>query len=525
MVKPVVKPVVKPEVKPVVKPVVKPDVKPIVKPVAKDGTLIVETMMPNGSIVKGSYTSRKGVAGTEVTIDGPMLVDGYNLAYTTINGEKTTESLNNANLAAGKTSTIIYHLIKAKPVVKPMVAPTLNVENLTIPAGSTFKYSMLNAKVNENAQITYKGYVNTKKQGTYTVKVIATNSQGIATTQKVEVTIKGIIGFVSSNVNELNVRAESGSWSYKLGTLNAGTKVNIINQVDGWYKINYKDGVGYVKSSDINTNADIPTVASNVISTKVPYNMTMPEYVAGEIKEYKASVGQTELSKAQVTKLKNAINPKAAPTLFEFLNVGSYRNINEQGLVDALAGKGMLSGQAQNFINAAKEYNIDPIYFVSQSMLETKRGTSNFAKGITITEALVPVYKDGKLVYKNDKVVQKMKKLDKPVTVYNLFGVNANNSNPTLGATSYAYNHGWTSIPKAIEGAAKFLSTNYLNHTPIKQATPYELRYINGTTGQMWHQYASDIDYAKSIGNLINQYSYLYNSNDSFTFNTPQFKK
>ncbi|WP_297521974.1 glucosaminidase domain-containing protein, partial [uncultured Clostridium sp.] len=258
--------------------------------------------------------------------------------------------------------------------------------------------------------------------------------------------------------------------------------------------------------------------------TKVHYNMTMDKYVAGEIKEYKASMGKN-LSKEQVTNLKSHINPNDSKSVYQFLNVASYRDVNEQGLAKELNGKGMLSGQAQNFINAAKLYNIDPLYFISQSMLETGKGSSNFAKGITITEALVPEYKDNKLVYgKNGNKIYVMKKLDKPVKVYNLFGIGAYDNDPTVGATSYAYNHGWTSIPKAIDGAAKFLSTQYIRNQ-IKQATPYELRYINSSVDNMWHQYATEIDYASNIAYYINKLSYLYDSNDVFTFNTPEFNK
>ncbi|MGL4990303.1 MAG: glucosaminidase domain-containing protein, partial [Sarcina sp.] len=248
---------------------------------------------------------------------------------------------------------------------------------------------------------------------------------------------------------------------------------------------------------------------SNTTVSNVNYNMTMSKYVGGEIKEYEASVGTNKLTKAQVQNLTDAINPNDIKDMYEFLNVGTYRSVNEQAMENVLASNGVLAGQAQAFINAAKEYNLDPVYLMSQCMFETGHGTSNFAKGITITQ------------YQNAN--GKMVKLATPVTVYNLFGIGANNSNPTVGATSYAYLHGWTSIPKAIQGAAEFLHNDYIDNQ-IKQQTPYELRYINGTIGDMWHQYSTNINYAKVLGSLINQYKYLYNSNDQFEFNVPKFE-
>ena len=46
----------------------------------------------------------------------------------------------------------------------------------------------------------------------------------------------------------------------------------------------------------------------------------------------------------------------------------------------------MLHNQAQAIYDAAKYYNIDPIFLVSQSIHETNWGSSNLAKGITITD-------------------------------------------------------------------------------------------------------------------------------------------
>ena len=236
----------------------------------------------------------------------------------------------------------------------------------------------------------------------------------------------------------------------------------------GWQSVN---GTWYY----FNANGQMKKSENNKVYTKDNYNITMDKYVAGEVKNYVAAVGKNNLTKEEMVELKGkiakAINPKAAKDMYQFLNVGTYRNISVSELNQMLAGQGVFSGEGQAFINAAKEYNLDLVYFVAQSILETGWGKSSFAEGITITKT----YKitDGKTVTLD-------KTLAKPVKVYNLFGIGAFDQAPTKGGTSYAYNHGWTTVPKAIAGAAKFLSQNYVHHNNLPQNTPYELRYING---------------------------------------------
>ena len=281
----------------------------------------------------------------------------------------------------------------------------------------------------------------------------------------------------------------------------------------GWNQI--KGKMYYFEKSGV-----LQDTVDNKAYTKVQYDMKMDKYVAGEVKQYVAAVGAKNITKTQLAGLKdkisNAVNPEAAKDMYQFLNVGHYRNVNVATLNKMLDGKGVFSGQGQAFADAAKKNNIDPVYFVAQSILETGWGKSSFAEGITITKT----YKitDGKTVTLD-------KTLAKPVKVYNLFGIGAFDQAPTKGGTSYAYNHGWTSVPKAIEGAAKFLSTEYVHNNNIAQNTPYELRYINGTTGQMWHQYSSDITYASEIGAIMNQLSSVYSANNIFTFDIPNFEK
>ncbi|MGL4655529.1 MAG: N-acetylglucosaminidase, partial [Sarcina sp.] len=306
-----------------------------------------------------------------------------------------------------------------------------------------------------------------------------------------------------------------------MGALTNGAKVSVVSSYNGWTEINFKNSTAWVPSTRL-TDA-------NHIYSNVQYDTTMDNYIAKETKEYMATMGWNNLSTSQLTSLTNeiaqAVNPKYANTDLQFLRVDTFRNVNEQAFANVLNGKGVLSGQAPAFIAAAKKYNIDPVYFMAQSALETGWGTSHFAKGITISEVAdmnSPIYENGVLTG------YKMIQLAKPVTVYNLFGIGAYDSQAgfpnktTILGTTYAYDHGWTSVPSAIDGAAAFLSSHYIHNTVLPQNTPYEVRYINSIE-YMWHQYSSDIQYADTLGAIMSRYKYLYDANDSFKFNIPVF--
>ncbi|WP_343343142.1 SH3 domain-containing protein [Terrisporobacter petrolearius] len=62
------------------------------------------------------------------------------------------------------------------------------------------------------------------------------------------------------NTNTLNVRSSASTNSSKLGTLSKGTIVEIVKvEKDGWYKIKYKNGYGYISSSyvvDVNSSGE-----------------------------------------------------------------------------------------------------------------------------------------------------------------------------------------------------------------------------------------------------------------------------
>ncbi|USP11842.1 N-acetylglucosaminidase [Aeromonas dhakensis] len=153
-------------------------------------------------------------------------------------------------------------------------------------------------------------------------------------------------------------------------------------------------------------------------------------------------------------------------TIYQFLDLSKYSEVSEDELNKFLLGQGVLEGKGSIFISAAKKYNVSEVYLVSHASLETGRGTSSFARGKDFNG----------------------------VKVYNMYGINVRDDKPSLG-TEYAYKNGWNSIDKAIDGGAKWISDNFVNHHKYKQNTLYKMRWNPASPGE--HQYASDVLWAK----------------------------
>ena len=236
---------------------------------------------------------------------------------------------------------------------------------------------------------------------------------------------------------------------------------------------------------------------------------------------------------ANFNEIKEFANPKSDldyGKMYQYMRLDKYRNIDLGKLNSYLNNLKINNGninifedKADGFVTACKQFNIDPLYLVSHTLLESGNGQSALAQGYEVEldengEAVRYEYRDktGNLVYdKNGNTIKYVKLKDEntpeetqTIKVYNLFGIGAVDSAPTAGGTTTAYNNGWTSIDKAIEGAAKWISDNYINSSKYThQNNLYSMKwdYING-----WHQYATDVEWAQKIGTLISKIDYMY---------------
>ena len=209
--------------------------------------------------------------------------------------------------------------------------------------------------------------------------------------------------------------------------------------------------------------------------------------------------------------------------MYQFLRLDIFKDLNSESELNNHLSKVLKNGtnnplwnQGQAFIDASKQYNLDPIYLVAHTLLETGYGTSNLAKGYEVV-----LDDNGNAVY-YDKVINgktysfvKIKDSTTPqdtktVKVYNFFGIGAIDQAATAGGVTAAYKNGWTTYEKAIKGAAKWISDGYINSSKFNQNTLYYMRWYYDTKNGNWHQYATDIGWAKKIANLMYEMSYMY---------------
>ncbi len=177
---------------------------------------------------------------------------------------------------------------------------------------------------------------------------------------------------------------------------------------------------------------------------------------------------------------------------YQFLKLSYVEGTTAQQLNSLFRPDGVLSGKGQVFIDAAKKYNVNPIYLASHAILETGNGTSPLAKGIDVNG----------------------------VKVYNLFGIGAIDSNPDGAGSQYAYSKGWTSIDLAIYGGAEFTSSSYINSS-YKQDTIYKMRWNPDRPGV--HQYATDVKWATNqVANIKKMFDQIPDA--KLVFDIPVYK-
>ena len=321
-------------------------------------------------------------------------------------------------------------------------------------------------------------------------------------------------GVVIDGVPTLNVREQATTDSSKLGTLTSGNEVTIRGRENDFYRIDYANGTGYVHKDYVGVVASQTNIKGRASYLTTDYAYSLADFA-------KLQQNHTSGTLSTITNYLNPGHSMHQDYLLQFLRIDQFRSFDVAGLNKHLLNKGVLHNQAQAFYDASKKYNIDPIFFVSQSIHETNWGISSLAQGITITEIAdtsKPIKNSSGAIIDYARIP-----LDKPVTVYNLFGIGAQDHAPRLLGTTYAYKQGWTSVEKAIHGAAEFVSTNYINSSKYEQNTPFKIKY-NHIASNQWHQYATTPWYAYEIGKYMHRFADLYDAGQEFLLDIPVYK-
>lgn len=325
--------------------------------------------------------------------------------------------------------------------------------------------------------------------------------------------------------NKLNMRKSSEITSPRVATLSKGDMVQYISENNGWAKIKYNGIVGYVSSYylvkdtsnvieesiineneinvDENNNDGYGKSNENTKQGTVSYknmNMTLDEHVNLQMARALNVDSGSGWKKVDAKLLSSYMNPnnyKDSVGMMQFAVLDSYTEDLTAEQLNAYLNKYCKPGnvfynQGQAFINAARKNNINVLYLVGHSMIETGYGTSRLARG--------SVY-NGK-------------------TVYNFFGIGAVDGNAYAGGCATAYKNGWTSVAAGIDGAASWISNKYIHNSKYNQKTLYEMKW---STSYTWHQYASDISWPSKIGKKMAEIGSYSSNLGAVNYLVPQY--
>lgn len=289
---------------------------------------------------------------------------------------------------------------------------------------------------------------------------------------------------------------------------------------------NYKIKVDVKDKSSLNDVDNSKEMSFEILKygliNYVDTNLTMNGFLDSQMKlsskpQTWGTVSWINATRDQVQSYLNPNNFITDNGINQFLKLNYVDGISVEDLNNVLVGKGVLEGKGASFLEAGKLYNVNPVYLVAHSLLETGNGTSKLATGILVSSV------HERFGYSTSKLIT----LDKPLTVYNVYGVGAYDANPNLWGSEKAYNEGWTTVDKAIVGGAKFISKDYINNLTLKQDTLYKMRWDINTfyrspSSIYGHQYATDIGWAYKqsyiMKNIISKMS-----NSMFSYEIPKF--
>jgi beta-N-acetylglucosaminidase len=179
---------------------------------------------------------------------------------------------------------------------------------------------------------------------------------------------------------------------------------------------------------------------------------------------------------------------KVSPEYFQFLKLDAVVENLDANTLNAKAfnyPEGTLYNQAQTFIDVAKNLNMNALYLMAHALHETNNGRSKLAMGV---EVGVNASKQATMVTDENR-----SELTGIKVVYNMYGIQAVDSNPLVRGSQHAYNQGWFTPELAIEGGAKFIQKTYI--VDRGQNTLYKMRW--NPMRPATYQYATHVQWAE----------------------------
>ncbi|MEC1792505.1 N-acetylglucosaminidase [Bacillus vallismortis] len=465
-------------------------------------------MLKKNQLSASAKSVKKQIANT-FTITTEALLDAkkVNQALTFFQSNHISAS----SQKTGQTTASSYQIITEAIISQEDIDRVLALFNQNNAAGTTAKtgetaytqYKIVTAQISSktalNNGITYlkaqslNPSYTTKSNTIYNIslnKQFTGNNEAAAAATK----LKQLYGWASSIVKIKNgPQIMKTNYNLSLGEM-VQKQMTVSPQTDGAAYIS----LTYIHTATSTVTADVLNIRSTpeVIPTNVIGQFKKGDKVKiiGQINGWaKINLGWRNASSDEVVQYVDPNNfSRDSKYYFQFLKLSqtaglSITEVNQK----VLAGKGILTGKAKAFIDAAKQYGINELYLISHALLETGNGTSELANGLTY---------NGK-------------------TVYNMYGIGAYDRNPNYYGAKYAYEQGWFTPEAAIIGGAKFIGSSYIHNTAYNQDTLYKMRWSATAT----HQYATDIGWAyKQVNRMYSLYSLL----DGYTlyYDVPEYQ-
>lgn len=299
-----------------------------------------------------------------------------------------------------------------------------------------------------------------------------------------------------------NARNKLIEWESSDSNVATVTKTGVLTGVNaGTTTISAVSSDGVIDTFEVTVSGytKTPITSSNHINagkvTYVAYDMTLDQMAEAQIPTTPKYHDGISLKTADKERTRNYLDPNEffrGAYKYQFMDLSHYNGISRDRLAAFLNGKGILSGKADLFIAAARQYNISELYLVAHACLETGYGTSQLATGVNYNG----------------------------VRVYNMFGIGAFDSDAVGTGSKMAYQKGWTSPEAAILGGAKWISENYINAAGNRQNTLYKMRWNPDNPGN--HLYAGDIAWAVSQA-LIMDDLFVQFSEASIAYEVPVY--
>lgn len=375
-----------------------------------------------------------------------------------------------------------------------------------------------------------------------------------------QISMAATVGTVNTNSGSLTVRSGPGTTYNKLGSLAKGASITILGEKDGWYRIAYGSGEGYVSKDFI---ANVHTTDDKYYKELV--NAGFPESYARPLAElhiqhpkWQFEPVMTGLNWSDVieeeSKLGKNLVQKSGDDAQKSTAAGAYNWQNNSwygfdGAAWVCASEAMISYamDPRNFLDAEHIFQFESLEyqpyqsqkgtaqmlagtFMAGNYKDTDKVTRNYAKtfveagsslGVSPYHLAARCRQEQGIKGTSGSISGTYKGYKNYFNYFNVGAYAANGKTAVENGLIYAKYQGWNSRYKSIMGGSNVVANNYV----LKgQNTIYFEKFnVVNTSNLYGHQYMTNVQAAISEGkNSKKAYSDL---NQEFVFRIPVYNK